>query len=154
VIVEFQGQRTAEVPDLQRAVADAQPGTAARVTILRDGRSEALSIKIGEMPADEPVVASRGTERWGLTVQPITPELAKQFNLPNNEGVLVAEVEEGTPAARAGIRPGDAIVEVNRRRVRDLKTFEEALGRGEQDVLLFVQREGRSQYVVLKPEAR
>jgi serine protease Do len=154
VIVDFQGQRTAEVPDLQRAVADAQPGTAARVTVLRDGRSEALSIKIGEMPADEPVVASRGTERWGLTVQPITPELAKQFKLSSNEGVLVAEVEEGTPAARAGIRPGDAIVEVNRRRVRDLKTFEDALGRGEQDVLLFVQREGRSQYVVLKPEAR
>jgi serine protease Do len=154
VIVDFQGQRTAEVPDLQRAVADAQPGTAARVTILRDGRSEALSIKIGEMPADEPVVASRGTERWGLTVQPITPELATQFKLPGNDGVLVTEVEEGTPAARAGIRPGDAIVEVNRRRVRDLKSFEEALGRGEQDVLLFVQREGRSQYVVLKPEGR
>jgi serine protease Do len=154
VIVEFQGQRTAEVPDLQRVVADAQPGTAARVTILRDGRSEALSIKIGEMPADEPVVASRGTERWGLTVQPITPELAKQFKLSGNDGVLVAEVEEGTPAARAGIRPGDAILEVNRRRVRDLSSFEEALGRSEQDVLLFVQREGRSQYLVLKPEAR
>ena len=105
------------------------------------------------MPADEPVVASsRGPERWGLTVQPITPELARQFKLPANDGVLVSEVEENSPAARAGVRPGDAIVEVNRRRVRDLRSFEDALGRTEQDPLLFIQREGRSQYVVLKSE--
>ncbi len=153
VILDFGGQRTAEVPDLQRSVADAEPGKASQVTILREGKRQTLEIKIGEMPAEEPVVASRGTERWGLTVQPITPELARQFKLPANEGVLVSEVEENSPAARAGIRAGDAIVEVNRRRVRDLRTFEEALGRAEQDaVLLFVQREGRSQYVVLKSE--
>jgi Do/DeqQ family serine protease len=152
VIVEFGGQRTAEVPDLQRAVADAEPGKVSRVTILRDGKRESLDVKIGEMPADEPMVASRGTERWGLSVQPITPELARQFKLPGNDGVLVAEVEENSPAARAGIRPGDAIVEVNRRRVRDLRSFEDALGGSEQDVLLFLQREGRSQYVVLKSE--
>ncbi len=154
VILEFEGQKTAEVPDLQRVVADTEPGKAARVIVLRDGRRETLSVKIGEMPADEPVVASRGTERWGLSVQPITPELARQFKLPAGEGVLVSEVDEDSPAARAGIRPGDAIIEVNRRRVKDLRSFEDALGRSEQDVLLFVQREGRSQYVVLKSEGR
>ena len=154
VVLEFEGQKTAEVPDLQRIVADTQPGKATRVTVLREGRRETLSVKIGEMPADEPVVAARGTERWGLSVQPITPELARQFKLPGGEGVLVSEVEEGSPAARAGIRPGDAIIEVNRRRVRDLESFEQALGRAEQDVLLFVQREGRSQYVVLKSEGK
>ncbi len=154
VILEVEGRKTAEVPDLQKIVADTEPGKAARVTVLRDGRRETLSVKIGEMPADEPVVASRGTERWGLSVQPISPELARQFKLPAGEGVLVSDVEEDSPAARAGIRPGDAIVEVNRRRVKDLKSFEDALGRSQQEVLLFVQREGRSQYVVLKSEGR
>ncbi|HEV8673672.1 MAG TPA: DegQ family serine endoprotease [Methylomirabilota bacterium] len=154
VILEFEGQKTAEVPDLQRVVADAPPGKAARVIVLRDGRRETLEVKIGEMPTDEPVVAARGTERWGLTVQPITPELARQFKLTGPGGVLVAEVQEESPAARAGIRPGDVILEVNRRKVRDVQSFEEALGRTEQDALLFVQREGRSQYVVLKPESR
>jgi serine protease Do len=154
VIVEFEGQKTGEVQELQRVVGDTPPGTAARVTILRDGRRQDVSVKIGEMPPDEPVVASRGTERWGLSVQPITPELARQFKLPSSEGVLVSEVEDGSPAARAGIRPGDAITEVNRRRVRDLKSFEDALGAAEQDVVVFIQREGRSRYVVLKPEGR
>jgi serine protease Do len=154
VILEVEGQKTAEVPDLQKIVADTEPGKAARVAVLRDGRRETLSVKIGEMPADESVVASRGTERWGLSVQPISPELARQFKLAAGEGVLVSEVEEDSPAARAGIRPGDAIVEVNRRRVKDVKSFEDALGRSSQEVLLFIQREGRSQYVVLKSEGR
>jgi serine protease Do len=154
VILEFEGQPTTEVPDLQRVVADTVPGTAARVTVLREGRRETVSLKVGEMPADEPAVASRGAERWGLSVQAITPELARQFKLPAGGGVLVSEVEEGSPAARAGIRPGDAVVEVNRRRVKDASAFEEALGRADQDVLLFVQREGRSQYIVLKSEPK
>jgi Do/DeqQ family serine protease len=152
VIVEFEGQKTAEVPDLQRIVAITPPGQAAKVIVLREGRRETLEVKIGEMPTEEPVVASRGTERWGMTVQPITPDLARQFKLSGQTGVLVAEVEDGSPASRSGIRPGDVILEVNRRRVRDVRSFEEALGQAEQDALLFVQREGRSQYVVLKPE--
>jgi serine protease Do len=154
VIVEFEGQKTGEVPELQRAVADAAPGKPAKVTVLREGKRETMEVKIGEMPADEPVVASRGTERWGLTVQPITPELARQFKLQSSGGVLVSEVEESSPAGRAGIRAGDVILEVNRRRVRDMKSFEDALGGTEQDALLFVQRDGRSQYIVLKPESR
>jgi Do/DeqQ family serine protease len=152
VIVDFDGRKTAEVPDLQRVVADFEPGKVARVTVLRDGRRESLSVKVGEMPADEPVVALRGAERWGLTVQPLTPELAREFGMTGAGGVLVAEVEEDSPAARAGVQAGDVIVEVNRRRVTDPRAFEEALGRAGRDVLLFVQREGRSRYVVMKAE--
>ncbi len=152
VIVEFEGRKTSEVPDLQRVVADTEPGKTARLTVLRDGKRQTLAVKIGEMPADEPVVASRGTERWGLTVQPITPELARQFKLSAPSGVLVSEIEEDSPASRAGLRPGDAILEVNRRRVRDVRSFEEALAASEQDAVLFVQREGRSQYLVMKSE--
>jgi serine protease Do len=152
VIVEFEGQKMLEIPDLQRIVADTEPGKTARLTVLRDGKPETVSVKIGEMPGDEPVVASRGTERWGLSVQPITPELARQFKLSGSGGVLVAEVQDGSPAERAGVRTGDAILEVNRQRVRDPQSFEQALSKAEQDVLLFIQREGRSQFVVMKSE--
>ena len=154
VILEFEGQKTPEMPDLQRAVADTAPGKMARVTILREGKRETREVKIGEMPGDEVAVAARGAERWGLTVQPITPELARQFNLSGQSGVLVSEVEEGSPAARAGIRAGDVVLEVNRRRVSDVQGFEQALGRSEQDALLFIQREGRSSFLVLKAEPR
>jgi serine protease Do len=154
VILEFEGRKTPEVPDLQRAVAETPPLKAARVTVFRAGRRETLEVKIGEMPVDEPQMASSDTERWGVSVQPITPELARQFNLATSEGVLVSEVEEDSPAARAGIRPGDAILEVDRRRVQDVGQFEQLLGQQGTDALLFVQREGRSRYVVMKAEGR
>ena len=154
VILEVDGQRTSDVPDLQRVIADKAPGHTAAITVLREGRRETVPVRIGEMPSEEPVVAARGAERWGLTVQPITPELARQFDLPSAEGVLVSEVGDGSPAARAGLRQGDAILELNRRRVKDVRAFEEALGRAERDVLVFVRREGRTLYVVMKAEPR
>jgi serine protease Do len=154
IILEVDGQRTPEVPDLQRLIADLTPGRAVRLTILRDGRRETVPVTIGEMPADDALASARGSERWGLSVQPVTPDLARQFGLTVTDGVLVNEVDEGGPAARAGLQPGDAILEVNRKRIRDPGAFEDALGRAERDVLLFVQREGRSLYVVLKVDAR
>ncbi len=154
VIVGFEGQKTGEVQELQRAVAGTTPGTVARMLVLRDGRRETLSVKVGEKPSDEPATASRGASSWGLSVRPITPELRRQFKLSSDDGVLVSEVEAETPAARAGIRPGDGIFEVNRRRIRDPRSFEDALGAARQDVLLFVEREGSSFYVVIKAKER
>jgi len=154
VIVEVEGQKTPEVPTLQRIVADLRPGVRARVVVVREGQRQALEVTIGEMPAEETVAEAAGAERWGLAVQPVTPELARQFNLPRAEGVLVASVEEDSPAARAGIRPGDAILQVNRRPVTDVGTFDEALRRAGPDVLLFVRREGRTMFLVMKAEPR
>ena len=71
-----------------------------------------------------------------------------------SDGVLVSDVQENSPAARAGIHAGDAILEVNRRSVKDLRAVEEALRRVDRDVLVFVQREGRSLYLVMKPDPR
>jgi serine protease Do len=54
------------------------------------------------------------TRGWlGVTIQEVTPELAKSFNLKNTEGVLVAQVEPNSPAARAGVHSGDVIVDYN-----------------------------------------
>ena len=60
----------------------------------------------------------------GLEVRPITPDVARQLNLPSSEGVVVARVEDGTPAGEAGIQRGDVIREINRQKVRSLNDFE------------------------------
>lgn len=60
------------------------------------------------------VQSGKVTRGWlGVTIQEITPELAKSFDLKNTEGVLVAQVEPNSPAAKAGIRSGDVIVDYN-----------------------------------------
>ena len=66
---------------------------------------------------------------------------------------MVDEVVPGSPAAMAGIRPGYLIEEVNRRRVRNLKEFLEALAAGSPNqVLLLVRDHGYSRYVILRLE--
>ncbi|MBI2554165.1 MAG: DegQ family serine endoprotease [Candidatus Rokubacteria bacterium] len=159
VIVEFGGRATPEVPELQRRVAATPPGQPIPLTILREKKPERLTVKLGEMPGEETVVAAAPTrEAWGLRVAMLTPELAQRYDLTAREGVVVMEVAPGGPADRAGIRQGDAILEVNRRPVRTLEAFQQALAKVKagEGVAVYLQRGGgRHEYVVLKgPESK
>ncbi len=59
----------------------------------------------------------------GILPQELTPEMAKAFNMPNGHGVAIAQVEENTPAARAGLKVGDVITAVNGNNVDDVNAF-------------------------------
>jgi len=77
---------------------------------------------VGRSPSAESPVAG-----LGVTVHPLTRELAKQFGADLVEGVVVMAVEKGTPAARKGIKPGDIITSVNQQAVASPKQFRDAL---------------------------
>jgi serine protease Do len=122
IIVELNGVGTAETSQFRQAVARLRPGSAANLKVFREGKELTYKVTIGETPGDgegggggpegETVV-----EKMGLTLQELTPELARQFGQEGGRGVLVAAVEPGSPAAREGIQPGDIIEEVNRQPV-------------------------------------
>ncbi len=154
IIVEFSGHAIREVPELQRRVAANPPGQPVPLTVLRDKREARLTVKIGEMPGEETVVAAAPTiEGWGLTVGTLTPELTARYELTATEGVVVTDVARGGPSDRAGIRQGDAILQVNREPIRNVQGFRQALQKikpGEM-VPVYLQRGGgRNEYVVLK----
>jgi serine protease Do len=129
VLLEFEGKRTEVPSDLQRAVALATPGQDSKVKVWRDGSERTLDVKIGEAP-DEREAQQRGGARGstptllGMEVRPITPEVARQLNLKTSEGVIVARVDEGSPAAEAGIQRGDVIREINRQKIRTTGDYE------------------------------
>jgi serine protease Do len=151
IIVDFNGKKVAAPSDLQRAVGLTAPGSRARVTVLRDRGERSVEITIGEAPDEREAGAPAGTARslLGLQVQPLTPDAARQLGVRGAEGAAVAAVEDGSPAAAAGVRPGDVIREVNRQRVRSVGDFERAtLGLKEGDrVMLLLQRGGSSLFV-------
>jgi serine protease Do len=96
-----------------------------------------------------------GDLRLGLSVQRLDEAMRRQYNLPANlQGVVVAEVEQGTDAARKGLRAGDVIVRVGERRVSspaDLSSaVDAARAAGRRGVLLFVHREGRTLAVAVQ----
>ena len=150
VILDFAGSPIKDVLDLQKRVAGVEPGRATPLVVMRDHKSVTLSVKIGEQPSDDAEEA--GDDILGLSVEPLTPETARQNRLSARGGLLVTDVTPGSPGAAAGIKPGDAILEVNRRPVNDadaLKQAVSALKPGE-SVPVYLQRGGGSnEYVML-----
>ncbi|MFQ5899428.1 MAG: DegQ family serine endoprotease [Candidatus Methylomirabilia bacterium] len=154
IITEFAGERIREVTDLQKQVAATPPGERAVLTVMRDKKRSRLTVAVGEMPEEGTVVAAaEGKEDWGLTVTPLTPELAARHELTAKRGVVVTEVEVASPADKAGIRPGDAILEINREPVADVEALRAAIAKVKpgQRVPVYLQRAGgRNQYVVVE----
>jgi serine protease Do len=125
--MEFAGKKMEGPGDLQRAVGLTEPGTAAKLKIWRDQSERTVDIKVGEAPEEREVRAEGGRPTQsvlGLEVRPVTPELARQLNLKTSEGVVVVRIEEGGPAAEAGLQRGDVIREINRKPVQSMADFE------------------------------
>jgi serine protease Do len=129
ILLEFESKKTEAPGDLQRSVGLAAPGTSVKMKVWREGGEKTVDVKIGEAPDDREAQQRSGPGRTtpsalGLDVRPITPEVARQLNLRTNEGVIVARVDEGSPAAEAGIQRGDVIREINRQKVRNQADYD------------------------------
>ena len=151
IIIEFDRKKVDSPQALQKAVAATAPGRAVPLKVWRGKAVKTLEIKIGETPDETvaPKTTNKGKNRLGLDVRPITPELARQLNLRNAEGVIVFSVDDESAAAEAGLQRGDVIREVNRQRVRSLQDYEKAT-RDVKDgdrVTVRLQRGAQSVYV-------
>src|SRR6266508_3161273 len=154
IIVELGGAPIKEVTDLQKRVAAIPPGRPTAVTVLRDRNPTKLTVKIGEQPGEETVVAAgpKG-EGLGLTVEALSEEMAQAYGLRGPSGVVVTDVAHGGAAEAAGIREGDVLLEVNRRRVGSLEEFKNAVAALKPGEAVPVQIERRGagrEYIVLK----
>jgi serine protease Do len=155
VIVKFDGKEVKESTDLPIMVAREPIGKAVPIVVLRNGEEKSIDLEIAEMADDEIQVAKGETEAFGLTVQSLTPEIAESLGLPRDvNGVLVSGVEPGSPAADAGLRRGDVILEVNRKPVPNVEAYSAQLteAKSGKSVLLLVRRGENTVFLALKPD--
>ena len=91
--------------------------------ILRKGQEKVVQVKVAELKEDRVAARGGGTLEGGvgMTVQELTPEIARSLRVTETKGLVVTNVDEGTPADEAGIRRGDVIVEVNQKKVENLR---------------------------------
>ncbi|MBI3002635.1 MAG: trypsin-like peptidase domain-containing protein [candidate division NC10 bacterium] len=156
LILKFNGTLVKDVAVLQRTVSLTAVGAAAEVELVRDGAPRTLTVTVGEFrqPVAEAAVPERRMEAaLGLTVEELDAEKAKKFKVREQEGLVVAEVQEGGPAAAAGLRVGDLVAEVNRAEVRALPEYRRALRSGKGAVNLLLIKRGDA-YVYVALEAR
>ncbi len=153
VIVEFDGREVTDHHELPQQVAATPPGKKVTVKVVRDGKPLAIPLTLAEL--EEEPGKEKGpalTRGLGLTVQDITPEIARHLETENRKGVLVTDVESGSPAEEAGFRDGDVIRAVNRQPVESTSAFGKLLENlaKEKTVLFLVEREGTRLYLAVK----
>jgi serine protease Do len=160
VVVFFTGQEIDNSSHLRNMVARTRVGTKASVKIIRDRKEKEIFVTLSEQPKE---VAQKGEEAenkpeasaLGILVQEITPEMAEQFDLNIREkGVIVVQVEPGSVAEEAGLREGDLVIEINRKIVSDLKSYERLFSKIKKgdSVLFLINRQGNRFYITLTPE--
>jgi serine protease Do len=154
-VVGVNGKQVDSYQQLLRKVAMLAPGTEAKLTLLRGGATQDVVVKLTARPSQEVLeaLASPGNlAELGLVLRDVTPEVAAPMGLEPYDGVLVSGVMPRSPAARVGLRSGDVVTEVNRRKVKDIAAVKGALERGAgASVLLRVRRGEVQQYVALEP---
>jgi serine protease Do len=160
VVRQIDGKPVPNSSALQMAVSERTPGTTISMDVLRDGKPETLSIKLGEFHATREVADSSAAPgeqkgKLGLAVNDLTPDLRQQLSVPSNvQGVAVEQVRPSSPAEDAGLQPGDVIVQVNRQPVQSAQNFVDKVhaAPADQDLLLLVWSNGNATYRVVHPE--
>ena len=126
VILSWNGKPVKDSDELVGMVVRTKPGTGVPLRIVRDGKERSLTVTVVELNLDEEsgrTARERATERssvepeqnkgFGMTIENVTAELTRQLRLPDNvRGAVITDIDQGSPAARQGLRPGDIIYRV------------------------------------------
>jgi serine protease Do len=157
VIVAFNGKSVRDSRHLQLTVADTQPGATVPVEILRNGEKRTLHVTVKQLPGTEQLAENNssgpsdtGTLN-GVAVSDLDQQARRELNIPKNvQGALVTEVDPGSAAAAAGLKPGAVIEDINHHPVKNsgdaVKLTENAT---DKRTLLRIWENGGSRYVVV-----
>jgi Do/DeqQ family serine protease len=153
VVLQLNGKDVSDTNVFRNEIAAMSPGTEVTLTIWRNNAQQQVRVRLGEWGSE----AAGGQEqgggetggRLGITAEPLTPETAARLGLRRGtQGVLVTRVDPAGPSARAGVRDGDVIQEVNRQPVHSPAEVRDAMQRsGNGSAVLLVMRGGEAIYI-------
>lgn len=166
VILRFDGQDVVSMRDLPRMAAEAPIGKNVSVIVWRDGKEKEARVTVSEMKeassrqalpntASVKKITTRTIPLLGISVAEITPELRRKYHLTKNAtGLVVITVSSGTDAAAKGLRPGDLLVELDKKSVAGFKAVElwenEAAEMGQESAFVLIDRGGERFFAVVR----
>ncbi|MDP7168316.1 MAG: PDZ domain-containing protein, partial [Nitrospinota bacterium] len=155
VILSLNGVNVKDPRTLSRMAAGLSPGDKGKLGISRKGKSLTISLTIGKMPGQTRVARATGKaelgDKLGLEGQNLTPDIAKQIGAESKAGVVIVRVMPQSPAANAGLRRGDVIIEANQKTVITVDDLSAAIRRNKkEDNLFLIERRGATRFVVIE----
>lgn len=144
VIISLDGQQVEDMNDCRFKIAEISPGKKVAIKIIRDGKEMTVYAVLEELDPEIEKAEPKASEKdIGLSLTPLTPTIARRYNLRTTEGLLITNVKPGTPAYEANLEPGLIIIEANRKKVVSIRDFEKILEQVEpgDEVILLVRRE-------------
>src|SRR2546425_6661436 len=166
VITSVNGKKIGDARELRLMIGSMPPGTKIQIEVNREGQSKIINVELAEMPAgaaeqdteaspEENAQPEKATVFGGVAVADVTDEIRNALNLSKDiKGAVIAEIDADSPAAKAGLREGDVIQEVNKQPVKnakDLVAISKRLKPNEK-ILIRVWSQGRSGFVALEPK--
>lgn len=164
VIISVNGKNIENAAHLRNIIAQTAVGAKVKIRVIRDKTEKEIEVTIGELPKDIAkmgrVVEKEEFDAYknvfaNIKVENVTPDIARQLELPSNtKGVIVAFVEQGSPAAEAGLRRGDVIQEINKKKISNTADYRNIVSKIKKDdtVLLLINRRGNTLYLTITPE--
>lgn len=165
IILEVNNRKVDDVQQLRYQVANLPPGREVPMKIFRGGKTETVSVTLGEQP--ENVASVRGgrgegergpdagsAESLGIQVQTLNNEMAERLGLDVKNGAVVTRVNRNSPAAREGIRVGDVITEAGNKKINSADDLVSALKNADlkKGVRLYVTNQAGSRFVFIQTE--
>lgn len=141
--------------ELQINISSRSPGDDVKLTIVRDGKTKIVSVSLEELPGEEPIIVkiTSGTIDLGFTVQKNSEELARQYELNTQKGVVIVSVIPGSEIQRKGVRPGDRIITMERKTIQDLDDYNKMLKdiKKNQTLLMLIEtKNGNKRFITIK----
>lgn len=140
VIVAVNGKEVDGASELRNAIGLLRAGTKVKLSLLRDGRRKDFTVRIEE-PKKKKFKGNLLSNKLGG---------ATFSNTPDGQGVLITEIEPGSPASRAGLMEGDIILSVNRQAVRSVEEMQAAVSGDPQAIILNILRNGRGLFLLIQ----
>lgn len=128
IILSINNESVETSRDLTRMIAGFTVGSKVKVKVNRDGKTKTFTVEIARRDDDKLFAADqspsgRTESELGVEISDITPEISKQFNLGDSDGVIVVDVKPDSKGSQAGITRGDIIKEINRQPVKDVSDY-------------------------------
>jgi serine protease Do len=158
VILSYQGSAVVDTNSFRNAIAATRPGSTITLQVMRDGKTSDVKATLEESAVSKDERRSSEGDapeagRFGMTVEPITPEVARELELDRNtKGVVISGVDPAGAAASAGLRQGDVIMQINGSPVRSADDVRSALkaATGDKPAVLLIARGGATIFVPLR----